>query len=130
MSKKPSVTKQIADVLGTSNKVEQLEIVKQLVVTAQTPGASITVTLDRGECLVGVNSLAQISPEEMKYVLQRGIDEITKAVLKAEQQSQGMAQPQGLEDAEYVELDEPVAVPLNDSEIPDNMFSDPPSGVN
>jgi hypothetical protein len=126
MTRKPSVSKQIATVLDTPDKTVQLERINQLLQTVQAPNVSVTVLLSRGRVEVGVVGDTDVSPEEIKSILRMGVDEVTKKV--AEFEAQQPTIPAIPEDAEYVPLDEPVAVPLNDSEIPDNMFPEPTDG--
>lgn len=132
MTRKPSVSKQIATVLDTPDKTVQLERINQLLQTVQAPNVSVTVLLSKGRVEVGVVGDTDVSPEGIKNILRMGVDEVTKKVAEFEAQQQPdptiPAIPAIPEDAEYVPLDEPVAVPLNDSEIPDNMLPDPPSG--
>jgi hypothetical protein len=114
VSKQPSPTKQIAELLGTENKTEQVDVVKALVKVYNAPSITVTVTLERGEVVLGVNSLLEdLHPDAVKYVLQKGIDEVTKAVTRAEIQEKSEPQfPEGL--SPDAELDEPVAVKLED----------------
>jgi hypothetical protein len=129
MTRKPSVSKQIATVLDTPDKTVQLERINQLLQTVQAPNVSVTVLLSKGRVEVGVVGDTDVSPEGIKNILRMGVDEVTKKVAEFEAQQQPdptiPAIPEG---AEYVPLDEPVAVPLNDSEIPDNMFPEPTDG--
>ena len=84
MPKKPSTTKQIATILDTENKVEQLERITQLVQAAQMPSAAVTVLYSRGIAKVTVISTQQITPEDVKFILNKGVDDVTSQIVRNE----------------------------------------------
>ena len=88
MAKKPSLTKQIADHLGTENKQEQFDIIQRLTKIASQPPLAVTVLLTPAGIDIQYVSPVQITPDQLKSVLQAGVDEVTKAVLKAEMEQQ------------------------------------------
>jgi hypothetical protein len=79
MPKKPSLTKQIGEALGTENKAEQLNRISRLVDFAQSPVLAVTVLYHQtGEVFLSVVSPFQISSAQMKTVLQAAVDRITE----------------------------------------------------
>jgi hypothetical protein len=112
MGRKPSLTKQIADELGTEDKREQLEMVKRLKSVANAIPVAVTVLSTAAGIDVAVASPAQVSADEVRGLLNEGVDHITAAIVRARlQQLQ----------KEEADADEP----LNDSEVPDSVLQEP-----
>lgn len=89
MPRKPSLTKQIADKLGTEDKTKQLERIDQLIRTAQVPPTSVTVLYTVAGVDVTVASpTTQVTAGQIKQILQAGIDEVTKQIVLHEQRKQ------------------------------------------
>jgi hypothetical protein len=84
MGRKPSLTKQIAEALKTENKKEQLDRIEGLKKAAQTPSAVVTVLFARGNVQLNTLSTNNMTPDDVKFILQKGIDEVTTQVLKFE----------------------------------------------
>lgn len=84
--KKPSLTSQIAETLGTADKQEQLTLIRRLITTVETPKFTVVLHFD------GVNPRPQmgafgdnrITTAMVKGLLQAGLEEITRAELQAE----------------------------------------------
>ncbi len=89
MPKKPSTTKQIAEALQTEDKVEQLERIQQLAKVAETPSVAVTVLFAKGGVDVSVAAQDRVSAGDMKYILQAGVDFITRQMVQQE-----LAQPE------------------------------------
>lgn len=82
MGRKPSVSKQIAEVLKTDNKHLQLERVENLVRLAATPSVAVTALYAAGRVQVSVVG-GQVSADDVKFVLQKAIDDITEQTVMA-----------------------------------------------
>lgn len=84
--KKPSLTSQIAETLGTADKQEQLTLIRRLINAVETPKFTVVLHFD------GVNPRPQmgafgdnrITTAMVKGLLQAGLEEITRAELQAE----------------------------------------------
>ena len=83
--RKPSTTKQIATALQTEDKVEQLKRIQGLVQSTQAPCVAVTVLFSNGTfSLSVVADGVMVRPDDIKYILQGGVDEVTKTVLQAQ----------------------------------------------
>lgn len=80
MARKPSATKQIATLLDTEDKTLQVERLKQLLSMARAPVVAVTVLLSKGEVELAITSPNRLGPEDVKRVLQLGVDHITEQV--------------------------------------------------
>ena len=92
-TRKPSLTKQIGEALGTGNKVEQLERLNKLLQMVETPVVAVTVLFSKGRTQVVVASERKVSPDDVKFILQNGVDEITRQVVEFDLEQKAMAQP-------------------------------------
>ena len=113
-TKKPSTTKLIAEELGTDNKLEQLKRVKDLKQMAQVPSVAVTVLYARGSVQLSVAATEQVSPDNLKYILQLGVDEITSqlvrsAIAKESGQNEGPAPVELPEPGSEEEVETPQA---------------------
>lgn len=83
-TKKPSLTKQIAEVLDTEDKREQLSRIKSLKQATQTPVVAVTVLFSLGRVRTNVISGGgQVTADDVKYVLNLAVDDITEQALRA-----------------------------------------------
>lgn len=119
MPRKPSLTKQIGDALGTQDKREQLERIQGLIRTAQSPSAAVTVTVSRGEVLLSTASVLQLTPKQIKFILQEGIDEVTRRITLQEMEAKDAMGPAGPPDGTPTDL--PIDAPMDkNSKVPKN----------
>lgn len=87
-NKKPSLTKQIGEVLQTEDKREQLERVQNLLRVAEDVPIVVSVLAVRGQLFVSVNSPVQVSSSQAKGVLTGAIDQLTRLEVKEEFRAQ------------------------------------------
>lgn len=92
MANKPSFTKQIGEMLGTEKKAEQVEVLKRLTNIASVPPIAVTVLYTAAGVQVTYTSPVQATPNQLKQVLQGGVDEITAMLVKAEMQKEEPAE--------------------------------------
>lgn len=85
-SKKPSLTKQIAEALETDDKREQLERINGLKRLAQSPPVAVIVMLTPAGVRVNALSDVNITVDDAKFVLQKGVDYLTEEAVKAKLQ--------------------------------------------
>jgi hypothetical protein len=85
-TKKPSLTKQISEALGTTDKREQLKFIQELKAEIGKPIAAVTVLVEGGVVSIALNSRFQLSPDNVKQILHMGVDEVTKTMVKMEEQ--------------------------------------------
>ena len=81
-TKKPSLTKQIAEVLGTEDKREQLKRIETLLQKDASPTVAVTVLFSENQTqttVVGPN----VSADNVKYILSTAIEEVTEMVVRA-----------------------------------------------
>ena len=102
MGRKPSITKQIAEALDTDDKRVQLERIGNLMTIAQLPAIAVTVLLSKGKVQLSVAGGERIGPEEVKQVLNLGVDEVTASVVRNqfEQNAKPQQEPPELPDDE------------------------------
>lgn len=81
-TKKPSLTKQIAEALLTDDKREQLEHIQGMIKGIQAPSAAVTVLFAKGQTKVTVLSTQEITADDVKFILQTGVDEITARIVR------------------------------------------------
>lgn len=94
-TKKPSLTKQIGEVLGTEDKREQLDRIQRAVDRAQSPAVAITVLYFDGTIELSVAGTANITGDQMKMVLSQAQDRITEAQVKASIEAREKEEPRG-----------------------------------
>lgn len=122
--KKPSLTKQIADVLGTPNKGEQLERIQQLLGQAQSPSIAVTVMFAQGRTSLSLVSTQDVTGDDIKFVLQQGVDEVTRQQIRAQMEEDQIEASPEEEGQMQKEIDEYL------KENPDEEFVPAPGGVN
>ena len=83
-TKKPSLTKQIAEVLGTEDKREQLKMVQDMVRQGGVPTVAVTVLFSEGEVEIALAGDTRLSAGNIKGILSLAIDDITAQVVRAE----------------------------------------------
>lgn len=83
MPKKPSLTKQIADALETDSKEEQLKRINILKQSAQSVPVALTVFITQRGVQVTALADVDISVDDAKFILQKGVDFLTERALKA-----------------------------------------------
>ena len=92
-TKKPSLTKQIAEVLGTEDKREQLKRIETLLQKDATPTVAVTVLFSENQTqttVIGPN----VSADNVKYILGVAIEEITEMVVRAKIAQEEMEEEQ------------------------------------
>jgi hypothetical protein len=91
MSQTKATTKQIAELLQTEDKVEQVKRIESLLGTVNAPSFTVTVSVSHGQIAVGLNNplSVNITPDQMKGVLHLGVDEITRQVTAYELEQKG-----------------------------------------
>ena len=87
---KPSLTKQISEVLGTDDKREQLGRIEGLVQKEGAPVAAITVLFAAGEVDIAVSSKFRLGASDVKGILALAIDNITEQVVRAELEAEAI----------------------------------------
>ena len=104
-TKKPSLTKQISEQLGTEDKREQLKVIGNLVRQASAPAVAVTVLYAKGELDISVSSSENLGAHEVKAILSGAIDDITEQVVRArlEQENQDPEGPPGKKVGESME---------------------------
>lgn len=113
MGRKPSLTKQISEALGTEDKRVQLKNIEQMKQFSQVPPVAVTVLYSVAGTEVSVNAPVQITAEQVKIILNKGVDEITGAIVRAQLEREEAGQNDNPEfpPEEMEELDEPVKIP-------------------
>lgn len=84
MTKKPSLTKQIADQFGTENKQEQLELLGDLIRVAKDIPMAVTVLFTRGIPFTVVSAPTKVNTKEVKAILTLAIEQLTRMEVKDE----------------------------------------------
>ena len=103
MGRKPSLSKQIAEVLDTEDKREQLERVKRLAQLANVPPVSVTVLYSAAGVTLNYTSPVQVTPADLKNILNLGVDEITAQLVRAQlEQEAGPPDSMGEEVAQHL----------------------------
>lgn len=103
-----SPTKAIAEMLGTPDKTKQVEIIEQLVTLANNPPLAVTVHFTASGVDVTINSPVRVGTQEVKRVLQLGVDKLTALEVqqKLKEQEEQQAE-QLLAGAPHGPFDEP-----------------------
>ena len=86
-TKKPSLTKQIGEVLGTDDKHEQLARIQELIGKSNAPVAAVTVLFD-GDISISVAADGRLGAGDVKSILMMAIEDITKQVVRAEMEAE------------------------------------------
>ena len=102
MGRKPSLTKQIGEVLGTEDKREQLERIEKLSQASSVPPIAITVLYSTAGVTLNYVSPVTVGPADLKAILNMAVDEITKAVLQKDIQDSQIDPPEDSEDPKEV----------------------------
>ena len=76
VAKKPSLTKQIGERLGTEDKREQLKAIDSLARQAGAPAVAVTVLYAKGNLDISVSSQENLGAHEVKAILSGAIDDI------------------------------------------------------
>lgn len=107
--KKPSLTSQIAETLGTSDKSEQLTLIRRLINAVETPKFTVVLHFDgvNPRPQMGAFGDSRITTAMVKGLLQAGLEEITRAELQAEaeQENKDEVPPLSPEQVAGVEAD-------------------------
>jgi hypothetical protein len=94
-TKKPSLTRQIGDALGTQDKREQLVQIQQLQQAMRIMPFAVTVLQTAAGVEVSVNAPIDVTASQVKELLNLGVDQITAAMVRAEmQQAEEVAPPE------------------------------------
>ena len=103
-TKKPSLTKQIGEALLTDDKREQLERIQGMIQGIRAPAAAVTVLFAKGQTKVTVLSTGEITADDVKFILQKGVDEITAQIVRQQLAQEDADKDQMSMDAALEEL--------------------------